>query len=271
MIKLQNLHTHTLYCDGTLTLEEMVQAAIRKGCASLGFSGHSYASFDYGYCMTEENTLRYMEELKQLKDKYSDEIELFLGIEQEYYADNVVGDFDYILGSVHFVKKGDDLINVDGDAEELEQSVDEKYGGDYYALVENYYETIADVVIKTKADIVGHFDIVSKFNIKGSLFDEAHPRYVSAALLSMEQILKNHRLFEVNTRPMYKLGKQEPYPSVFLLKELNKRGGEVILSSDSHEAESICYKFSEMQELLKICGFNYAKQLTKNGFVDVKL
>ena len=36
-----NLHTHTLFCDGRDTPEDMVLSAIEKGFSVLGFSGHS--------------------------------------------------------------------------------------------------------------------------------------------------------------------------------------------------------------------------------------
>ena len=37
-----NFHTHTTYCDGKETAEQMVQAAIAKGFTRLGFSGHGF-------------------------------------------------------------------------------------------------------------------------------------------------------------------------------------------------------------------------------------
>lgn len=37
----QNLHTHTTFCDGKNTAEEMILAALELGMDSLGFSGHS--------------------------------------------------------------------------------------------------------------------------------------------------------------------------------------------------------------------------------------
>ena len=271
MAKLQNIHSHTVYCDGKLTLEEMVVAAIGKGCDSFGFSGHSYAPFDEGYCMSLEDTRRYMLEIGGLRDKYAGEIELFAGIEQEYYADQVQEDVDFIIGAVHHIKKGDRLVCIDGGDDLQKQECDTNYGGDYYSMAEDYFATMADVGRKTNADIVAHFDLITKYNLDGRRFDEAHPRYVGAALTAMDEILKTHRLFEVNTGAMFKFDKPEPYPSVFLLKELHERGGEVILSSDSHNAESICHKFGEMRELLKYCGFRYMKQLTKNGFVDVPI
>ena len=42
MIK-ANFHTHTTYCDGKNTPEEMVQAAIALGMTAIGFSGHSHS------------------------------------------------------------------------------------------------------------------------------------------------------------------------------------------------------------------------------------
>jgi len=269
MAMLQNIHSHTVYCDGTLTLEEMVRAAIDKGCDSFGFSGHSYAPFDAKHCMSPENTIMYIQEIELLKEKYAGQIELFTGIEQEYLGENVRENVEFIIGSVHYIKKGDALICIDGGAQAQKQECDTHYGGDYYAMAEDYFEAAANVAVKTNADIIGHFDLIAKYNFGGKLFDETHPRYVGAALDSMAEILKTHKLFEVNTGAMFRFDKDEPYPSAFLLKELFRRGGEVILSSDSHHAESICHKFDEMHELLKACGFMYMKQLTRNGFIDV--
>jgi histidinol-phosphatase (PHP family) len=84
----------------------------------------------------------------------------------------------------------------------------------------------------------------------------------------MEAILEHNRIFEVNTGAMYRYNKSEPYPSKNLLMELKKRGGEVLLTSDSHDAASLCYAFDEMRDVLKSCGFTYQKRLTKNGFID---
>ena len=38
----QNLHTHSIFCDGKDTIEEMTLEAISKGFDILGFSGHGY-------------------------------------------------------------------------------------------------------------------------------------------------------------------------------------------------------------------------------------
>ena len=50
----RNYHTHTDFCDGQNTPEEMAEAAAKKGFTALGFSGHSYTDFATFYCMTPE-------------------------------------------------------------------------------------------------------------------------------------------------------------------------------------------------------------------------
>lgn len=267
MTGFQNIHSHTVYCDGKNTAEEMALSAIEKGCGSFGFSGHSHAAFDAKHSMSEDDTKKYISEVTQLKEKYAGQIELFLGIEQEYYAAPIADGFDFMIGAVHYIKKDGQLVCVDNGPNRQQAAVDHHFGGDFYAMAELYFETVSNAVTETKADVVAHFDLISKYNFDGNLFDEAHPRYVAAAISAMDEILKSCRLFEINTGAMYRFGKPEPYPSVFLLKELRRRGGEVIISSDSHNVESICFRYGDMLELAGHCGFKRVTRLTKDGFI----
>jgi len=268
---LQNLHTHTTYCDGTLSAEEMIKAAIERGGDSIGFSEHSYVPFDEEYSMSIKDTPHYISEINALKIKYEGTIDIFLGLEVDYFTEYVPDGLEYIIGTSHHVEKEGKYITVDGWAEHLYKMCDEHFGGNYYSMAESYYKTVANVVEKTNADIVGHFDLIMKNNVDGCMFDEMNPRYIKAAVDSMEQVLQKCKLFEVNTGAMYRRGVTYPYPSVFLLKELQKRGGEIILSSDSHDAQSLYFKFDDMCELVKSCGFKYIKRLTKDGFINEKV
>ena len=267
----QNLHTHTTYVDGEKAPEEMIKTAIEKGGTSIGFSEHAYIPFDKEYSMRVKDIPAYVKEINELKEKYKGIIDVFLGVEADYYAEKVPAGLDYIIGVAHYIIKDGVIITVDGPAERLYRMAAGHYDNDFYEIAESYYATIAKSIVKSGADIVGHFDLIARNNDDGRMFDEKHPRYMSAALDSMEQILKYCTLFEINTGGMYRRGVSTPYPSVLLLKELQKRGGEVILSSDSHMADSLYYKFDEMRELVKSCGFKYIKRLTADGFVDEKL
>ena len=66
-----NFHTHTSFCDGKNTPEEIIKAAINKGFSAIGFSGHGYTDFDLRYCM--KNTYEYIKEITRLKEKYKKE------------------------------------------------------------------------------------------------------------------------------------------------------------------------------------------------------
>ena len=40
------VHTHSDFCDGKNTMEEMAEAAYRAGIRCFGFSGHSFVPLD---------------------------------------------------------------------------------------------------------------------------------------------------------------------------------------------------------------------------------
>ena len=100
---LQNLHTHTDFCDGKNAPEEMIKAAIEKGFDSLGFSGHAPSVHRLDWEM--HDLTGYAKRITELKSKYAGVIDVYLGTELDYYAAPEVLDikFDYTLGSVHMV------------------------------------------------------------------------------------------------------------------------------------------------------------------------
>ncbi|MDR2615471.1 MAG: histidinol-phosphatase [Oscillospiraceae bacterium] len=267
-----NLHAHTTYGDGANSCEEMVLAAISAGFETFGISEHSHTSvpFDAGN-LTDETLPLYIADMRGLREKYADKITLFTGIEQDRLGDRPTDGFDYIIGSTHFIHKNGEYRFVDDGSDGQRETADRLFGGDFYAFAEEYYETESSVARVTRCDIVGHFDLINKNNEGGRQFDTSGKRYRAAAVDAMREIMKTCRLFEVNTGAMYRKGRTEPYPEPWLLRELLERGGEVILASDSHAAESVAYKFPEMEELLRSVGFRYRKILTADGFVDIKL
>ena len=68
----QNLHVHSVYCDGKDTPEEMIAAAMAAGLDSLGFSIHSYMSCSKSGFLSLEKQAAYNAEIERLKAKYKD-------------------------------------------------------------------------------------------------------------------------------------------------------------------------------------------------------
>lgn len=245
----KDLHMHTAYCDGKDTPEDMVLSAVDKGLDTVGISSHSYTFFDESYCMQKEDIPRYIAELRYLRAKYFDRIHVLCGVEQDYYSDYPTDEFDYIIGSVHYIKVGDEYIPVDESVEILRAAVQKHFGGDVYALCELYFDTVADVVEKTRCDIIGHFDLISKFIEREPLFDTEHPRYVKAWKAAVDRLVTYDVPFEINTGAISRGYRTQPYPDEEMIAYIKAKGGRLILSSDAHSKENIAYKFEEYKAL----------------------
>ncbi len=241
---------HTTFCDGKNTPEEMILSGIRKGLKTIGFSGHSSTCFDSSYCMSPDNIKEYMEHLKALKEKYKDKIEVLCGIEQDYFAGLPSFDFDYVIGSVHYVYKNGEYLSVDHAQKITLDNVNKHYNGDFYAYADDYYKLVGEVVEKTNADIIGHFDLVTKFNEGFKQFDENDPRYVKAWKNAVDRLIPYNKPFEINTGAISRGYRTTPYPSLPILRYIKEKGGSFIMSSDSHSAENICFEFDKWEKLL---------------------
>ena len=234
-----DLHNHTRFSDGRFSAEEMVQEAIRRGLDRFGISDHSYTDFDESYCMKREQYAQYTQTLRLLREKYKDRIELLLGVEQDYYSREIPQGLDYVIGSVHYLKIDGEYLVLDWDKERLRGIADRFFEGDFYRLCRRYYETVADLPRMTRCDIVGHFDLIAKFNGDGSLFDEEDSRYREAWQEAMLRLIPKVSYFEINYGARNKGLRQEPYLKGEMQDFLLRHGGRTICSSDSHRLSTI--------------------------------
>lgn len=241
-----DLHLHTIYCDGRNTPEEMVKAAIEKGFACIGFSGHSYVDFDPLCGMSAENAAAYLARIRRLQSEYRGRITIFCGVEQDSCSVTPTDNYDYVIGSVHYIGVPDqnDIsgifhIAVDDTPELFMSGVEQYLDGDYYLAAEKYFEAVGKVVETTGADIIGHFDLISKFNEAQGLFDESHPRYQRAWMQAADRLLAAGKAFEINTGAVNRGWRSTAYPAPEMIRYLKERGGSFLLSSDSHQKETI--------------------------------
>lgn len=259
MIK-QNLHCHTSFDDGKNSPEEMVVAAVGAQLNSLGISAHVPVDGDE-CCMKRGDEPAFKTEMSRLRDKWREKIELYTGLEYDLAAERRFDGYDYVIGSVHWL----DGAPVDLDRKTLMAAADRLGGAD--AAAERYFDCCARLADIPEVDIVGHFDLLTKFDEQGgALFDENGSRYKDAAYAAMERLNAAGKIFEINTGAISRGYRTSPYPSAALLRHLHDIGGRIVISSDAHSAEAICCGFDMCAELARGCGFGEIWRFDGKGF-----
>ena len=260
----QNLHTHSTFCDGKDTIEEMVNTAIEKKFDILGFSGHGHLGIDSS---SMQDTQGYIDEVLKMKQKYKDSISIYLGIEQdmlERIQDKAV--FDYVIGSKHFLG----TVPIDYSKEVFEQLL-QSYQNDIYAMCKDYYEDLSNMANWNEVDIIGHIDLISKYNKDQSYFYFDDPKYFNSACDCIDRLLEKNKIFEVNTGAIARGYRKSPYPYKNLLTYLYEKKARILLNSDCHNRHDLDCAFTESLELIKKCGFKEMQIMTKEGFKDLEI
>ena len=244
-----NVHTHTNFCDGENSMEEMARAAAEKGFTTLGFSFHSYTPFDKSYCIRDYYA--YMQEFSRVKKLYAGKTELLNGVELDLYGQRP-SLCDYVIGSVHYLKEGKRYFPIDFFKELFGDIVSKVYKGDAMAAVKRYYAEVCELVTAVNPDIYGPLDLITRYNSGGVFFDEngaLYKKYASDAVAALPQ----GALVEINFGRLFK-GEGGLYPSDWLLSALCERGCRFILSSDAHCTRALGYGFDEALPRLKALG-----------------
>lgn len=265
---LTNFHTHTLLCDGNSTPEEVVQSAIQKGFSALGFSGHGYAPYDLRCCI--KDTDAYIREVERLKAAYQDELQIYLGVEEDIFSPVDRRRFDYIIGSSHYFCVEGQYYSIDSNHEAFKRCL-ALFGEDPLRLAETYYSAFCAYIEQRKPDIIGHFDLITKFDELGDsrfLQNEAYRKLAQGYLL---QAAKSGCIFEVNTGAIARGLRTTPYPSADLLHLLKKLDAPLILSADSHHRDALDFGFAEAKHYLREIGFRKLLTLQQNGFTAYDL
>lgn len=244
-----DLHVHSTFCDGKDDPEAIIQTAISRGMKTLGFSSHAHTPFYEEWCMSPSVTEDYKKTIRLLQKKYASRIRILLGTEWDYYSDGPRDGYDYLIGSVHFLPFGDEYIPVDESPDVLLTAANKYANGDMLLLAEKYFELVSQIVEKTNCDIIGHFDLITKFNEKVQLFDEQDPRYIRAWQKACDRLLSAGKTFEINTGAISRGWRTTPYPSSPILKYLKEHGASFMLNSDSHQKETIMAYFEQFKNL----------------------
>ena len=247
-----DFHVHSSFCDGAADPEEIVLAAISSGLASIGFSGHGYTPYDLRYCM--KDIVGYIGEITRLRKKYNGKIQIYLGIEEDSRHVQNSADFDYIIGSCHYIEKDGGVYPFDSNYEKFSYILS-LYDGDAMRLCEDYYSHFTEYILRYKPTVIGHFDLVTKFEETKTDFYLKEPKYFEIAEYYARHALRSGSFFELNTGLMSRGYRTSPCPHDSILHIIKKEGGRIVLNSDSHKPETLCAYFEEAKARLRDIGF----------------
>ena len=236
-----DFHVHTNFCDGKNTPEEMVLCAISLNLSKIGLVCHAYTPCDQSYCIKKEDITPFVLEVNRLKEKYKDKIEVFCGVEYDCFAKMPIDNFDYCIGSLHYVFKDNKYLPVDESKDSVKKIVEEHFDGDFYSFCQKYYETLSDIYSKVTPNFIAHFDLVSKYNKLGDLFDENDQRYIKSWQECADKLLAKNAVFEINLGGIIRGYKDNAYPSESQIKYLLEHGAKFIINTDSHSVNALTY------------------------------
>jgi histidinol-phosphatase (PHP family) len=233
-------------------VERYRAVANERGIAELGVSEHIYR-FSQALAVWQHPFWQRFarDDIDEYCAFVREESDLRLGIEADFIAgaeDRMASllearDFDYVVGSVHFLRDG----AVDMDDYSVWSS-----GRSAEQIWRRYFETVAESARSGLFDIIAHPDLVKYWSTAHSDRKPAGDlrRYYEVAV---EGIAESGVAVEVSTAGLRKpIG--EIYPARAFLEMCVAAGVPVALSSDAHRPEDVGAGYERALELLAECG-----------------
>lgn len=257
---LADLHTHTRYSHGGNTPYEMHAAAAAKGLELIGFSEHSPRpqGFDYRNEYREHLSRHlpdYAHEVQELKKIHAHgpcrvlfgmEMDWLDGEEEHIRAACTAWDFDYLLGSVHFLGRwGFD----DGsDAwKDLSQEECEKH---YVAYFTAWRRMIESGLFR----IAAHPDLIKIFSVERFHVWLANPRSLELIRQGLLALREQGMSMEVSSAGLRKACR-EIYPAPPIMALAAELGLPVSFASDAHGRDDVGYGFARLASYARSFGF----------------
>ncbi|MBE6989972.1 MAG: PHP domain-containing protein [Ruminococcaceae bacterium] len=226
---LANYHTHTWRCNHAEPDERAyIEAAIAAGIRILGFADHTPCPFPDGHTsyfrMSLAQSGDYFATIRRLRDEYAGQIEIYAGVEAEYYPDLFPALVDhlrqqgceYMLLGQHF------LLNEEDGIYNGRPTTDEK------RLIQ-YVDQVIEGLSTGRFTYLAHPDLL--------LLEGNEPAY----RLHMRRLCRAARKMDIPLE-LNLLGLREGrhYPRRAFWELAAAEGNRVVLGVDAHQPEALC-------------------------------
>ena len=218
-----------------------------------------------------EDLPRYRQEALRLKAAYRDEIPLYYGLEFDLVSQIPLDGYEYIIGSVHHIPVDGSWVSVDDAVEVTRHNVQDLFHGDSDAYSAAYYRQLLRVADDPRLDIVGHFDQLTKFNEIAPLVNTDTLAYHKAASEAMDALIAAGKIFEINTGAISRGYRTTPYPALWLLQQLQRRGARITITADAHSADAVACGYRDALARAEFVGFRELWFFNGQAFYPVPL
>jgi histidinol-phosphatase (PHP family) len=230
--------------------ERYREVAAERGVEWLGVSEHVHrfrqalAVWDHPFWARNA-----VDDVDEYCEFVRDRTDLRLGIEADYVLgreDRMANlleerDWDYVIGSVHFLR--DRAVDMRGDWDVWRSDSPEKVWG-------RYFETLGEAARTGMFDVLAHPDLVKVWGGDAPRPDGDLRRFYD---LAMDGIAESDVAIEVSTAGLRKpVG--EIYPAPAFLEMCLEAGRPVALSSDAHVPADLAFRYDQALELLESLG-----------------
>jgi histidinol-phosphatase (PHP family) len=230
---------HSRFGGGTGEVREIAEAAASKNFVAFGFTEHFQTppmalSADMAL---HDQLARFDEYVADVRAAQQTHPFVLLGVEVEYIRGALDWTreqvsrwpFDYLVGSVHYVRLGDADILIDWTRTRVDDAL-ERAGGPERLQLE-YYEHVLELISWKFATVIGHLDLIKMLLTPE---EAARTPAIEAAVRTILEAMRGAGVaMDVNARGLLKPCKCI-YPDEWILAEARRIGVPVTLGDDSH-------------------------------------
>ena len=267
---LADYHTHSAASpDGSLTVKQLAEAAVRAGLDEICVTDHVDTVLWGSHAPREHfDWSGLLAQVPQAREQYAGRLTIRLGAElgeapmgfdrAERLLEESPG-LDFVIGSVHMA--GEKFHHFD--LYYIEKK-DETY---YHSVIDSFLEDVLRLARWGKFSVLGHLTLPLRYMNENHGMHMSFDGFEDEVAQVFRALIENGCGIECNVNRG-----NTPLPDGKWLKLYRELGGEIItIGTDAHTPEFVGMRARETQELLKSCGLNYVCTFEKKKPVFHKI
>ena len=257
-------HMHTPRCNHAVgSVREYAEAALLVGLREIGMSDHSPMPDGFDEWRMQRSELDgYLQELGEVQAEFAGRLDLKVGLEADYFPgteDDVkemlaAHDWDYVIGSVHYLGTLEEKWGFD--------NPDDMSGWDVRDVEDaycDYFDLVAASAASGLFDIIGHPDLIKKFGHRPPLDSR---RVMDAEEAMLQAVKQADVALEVSSAGLRK-PVAEIYPHGRIVARAAELGIPFSFGSDAHAPGEVGHAMQACLHMLGMCGVSEIASFSK--------